>query len=85
MVCPATLLYFPDIVLGGFLGFDYTEINNDRDCAAYMAYEPGLDPREHFQLKESRRRADRIRWTTLGVGVGTIAAVLLTGALNLIF
>lgn len=66
-------------------GFDYTEINSDRDCADYMAYEPGLDPREHFQLKESRSRADRIRWTTFWVGMGTSAVVLVTGALNLIF
>lgn len=63
--------------------FDYMQINDDRECAEYVKYEPNMNPLEHFHLRESRRSADRTRRTVLWVGIGTIVAMVLTGVASM--
>ena len=62
--------------------FDYTVVDYDWECNEFVEYEPNHSPREHFQIRESRRAAERSRRTILWVGIGTIVAVVLMGLLS---
>lgn len=64
--------------------YHYKRINYDWECGEYVKYEANMDPQQHFHLRESRRSADRARRTALWVGILTIAAVLLSGAVSAI-
>ena len=79
--------------------FQYTETRIERECSDFIQYEQGFTPREHFMLEETRNAREEIRefnqavqktqrrtlWVTTVIGIGTTAAVVVMGILNLIW
>ena len=69
--------------------FDRDAVRAGRDCLEFMEWEPGLNAKEHFDVKEIRleqkrltKRAGRDRLITLAVGLATILSVVGMGLLN---
>ncbi len=74
--------------------FDRALIHSSRQCADYYPWQQGFTPKEHVAMQEirqaqvdeqmeSRRQARIARLISIGLGIGTILAVLVMGLLNL--
>ena len=79
--------------------FDQNAVNHERNCLEFIEWERGFSPREHFEMRDMRtahrqvievqkqqaKQVSRNLWVTLGIGVATVASVIVMGVLNLIF